>query len=48
MMVAKLQKNIERIRAVEMPRYSVWILFHIVIDVINCAKVGNFARKNYL
>ena len=47
-MVAKLQKNKERIRAVDMPRYSVWMFFHISIDVISNAKVGNFAGKNYL
>ena len=48
MMVAKLQKNKDVIRAVEMPRYSVWRFFHIFIDVISYAKVGNFEGKNYL
>ena len=32
-MVAKVQKNIEKIRAVEMPRYRVWILCHMVYNV---------------
>ena len=46
--VAKLQKNKDAMRAVDMPRYRVWRFFHIFIDVINSAKVGNFARITYL
>ena len=30
MMVAKMQKNMENIRAVAMPKYNVWILCHIL------------------
>lgn len=33
-MVAKVQKNIENIRAVDMPRYRVWILCHMVIKAL--------------
>ena len=48
MMVAKLQKNKDRIRAVDMPRCRVWRFFHIVIGIIGSAKVGNFIGKSYL
>ena len=48
MMVANLQKNIEIISAVAVPRYSVWILCHMVKIVITCAKIGIFKGKIYI
>ena len=48
-MVAKVQKNIENISAVAMPRYRVWILCHIVLCFYRrMAKVGIFIGKNYI
>jgi hypothetical protein len=37
-MVANLQKNIEMISAVAVPRYSVWILCHMMFSFITLQK----------
>ena len=47
-MLAKVEKNIENISAVDIPRYSVWIRCHIVKMLFERAKVGIFRDKNYI
>ena len=34
MMVANMQKNIEKMSAVAMPKYNVWILCHIIVNIV--------------
>ena len=47
--VANLQKNIEAMSAVDIPKYKVCILCHIISDILTMGtKVGIFIGKNYI
>lgn len=50
MIVATLEKNMAKMRAVDIPRYKVCMRCHMIFVVLSVcpAKVGKIAIKNYI